>query len=60
MTVPSFHDGASSVSDTIPAHSHASSAPTVPDTISTIGDLDTNAYDGMLAPMRAISNPVFW
>lgn len=54
-----IHDGASSVSDTIPAHSHASSGATVPDTIMT-EDINTHGDDGMLATMRAIANPTFW
>ncbi|KAF8522542.1 hypothetical protein JB92DRAFT_2887791 [Gautieria morchelliformis] len=58
LSAPSIHDGASSVSDTIPAHSHASSAPTVPDTIMT--DEHSRTDDGMLATMRAIANPTFW
>jgi len=50
----SFHDGASTVSSTI--RSHESSGHTVPDTIMT----DNKEDDGMLATMRAISNPLFW
>ncbi|KAF8508106.1 hypothetical protein BU17DRAFT_70933 [Hysterangium stoloniferum] len=52
-----IHDGASSVSDTIAARSHASTG--IPET--TMTDFNfTNADDVVLAPMRAITNPGFW
>ena len=55
-----IHDGASSVSDTIPAHSHISSGATVPETIMTEDFHARGDDDGLLATMRAIANPTFW
>ncbi|KAF8589368.1 hypothetical protein K439DRAFT_1628805 [Ramaria rubella] len=59
LAAQSMHDGASSVSDTIPAYSHVSSVPTVPETIMS-DDINTRVDDGLLATMRAIANPTFW